>query len=407
MKEPWKIETERVDDVPLLLTHMKRMNLASLLDKHIPVHGNRKGLSVGEVTVVWLSHILSEANHQMNCVQEWSKQRKESIRCCGLETFEIGDMTDDRRADILRALSNDTSWLAFEQELMENVVRVYDMQKECIRIDTTSVKSYAEVNKQGLLQYGQSKDHQPDLAQLKVVLASLDPLGMPLATEVISGEQADDPVYVPIIARVRKGLKEKQLLYVGDCKMAALQTRATIQFQHDWYMCPLSATQVSPEEIRQNVDELREKGAALQSVEHLNEKNERIGIAQGYEITQELMAEGNGEMQHWTERRFLIQATSGLKAATQQLQERINKAEQAIQEILVRKRGKVRVKTREEGEKAVQDIVKKFQVQELLEVTIHETCQEQNIRSSQEKTGSPRREIIFTLNTVRREEAIE
>jgi hypothetical protein len=127
------------------------MNLAGLLDKHIPTHGNRKGLSVGNVTLVWLSHILSEANHRMNHVQEWSKRRKEIIRGCGLEMFEAEDMTDDRLADILRALSNDTHWSAFEQELMETLVRVYDLQKECIRIDTTSVKSYAEVNEQGLL----------------------------------------------------------------------------------------------------------------------------------------------------------------------------------------------------------------------------------------------------------------
>ena len=94
-----------------------------------------------------------------------------------------------------------------------------------------------------------SLDHRPDLPQLKLVLASLDPLGMPLATEVLSGEQADDPVYLPIIARVRNGLKQKGLLYVGDCKMAALQTRASLAAQGDFYLCPLSALQASPEQI--------------------------------------------------------------------------------------------------------------------------------------------------------------
>jgi transposase len=353
MKETLNIETERADDIPLLLAHMQHMNLAGLLDKHIPAHGNRKGLSVGKVTLVWLSHILSEANHRMNHVQEWSKRRKEIIRSCGLETFETEDMTDDRLADILRALSNDIHWSAFEQDLMQNLVRVYDLQKECIRVDTTSVKSYAEVNEQGLLQYGHSKDHRPDLAQLKLVLASLDPLGMPIATEVISGEHADDPVYLPIIERVREGLNEKGLLYVGDCKMAALQTRAMIQFQQDFYLCPLSSIQVSSEEIRQKVDELRRKETALQGVECLNEKNEMVCLAQGYEIAQELTTEVNGEMQIWTERRFLIQSTSGLEAAMRGLRERLQKAEQAIQVLSVKKQGKMRLKTREEVEKVI------------------------------------------------------
>lgn len=61
MKETLNIETERVDDIPLLLAHMQRMKIASLLDQHIPVHGNRKGLSLGNVVIVWLAHILSRS----------------------------------------------------------------------------------------------------------------------------------------------------------------------------------------------------------------------------------------------------------------------------------------------------------------------------------------------------------
>jgi transposase len=59
---------------------------------------------------------------------------------------------------------------------------------------------------------------------------------MPLATEVLSGEHTDDPVYLPIIARVRNGLKLQGLLYIGDCKMAALQTRASLAAQGDFYL---------------------------------------------------------------------------------------------------------------------------------------------------------------------------
>ena len=39
--------TERVDDIPLLLAQMEKMNMAALLDKHFPMHGNWQGLSLG------------------------------------------------------------------------------------------------------------------------------------------------------------------------------------------------------------------------------------------------------------------------------------------------------------------------------------------------------------------------
>jgi len=34
------IITERVDDIPLLIAQMQRMDLPTLLDNHFPTHGN-------------------------------------------------------------------------------------------------------------------------------------------------------------------------------------------------------------------------------------------------------------------------------------------------------------------------------------------------------------------------------
>src|ERR1039457_481146 len=197
-------------------------------------------------------------------------RRLDTLRGCGMNGLEAGDLTDDRLADVLRLLSDDVHWQACEHELMAQLVRVYEMQAQCVRIDTTTASSYADVTREGLLQLGHSKDHRPDLAHLKVVLASLDPFGMPLATEVISGEQADDPVYVPIIARVRDGLQRSGLLYVGDCKMAALQTRASIQAHGDYYLCPLSALQAPVAQIQQEVEAQRTQGVRLMRVERVD-----------------------------------------------------------------------------------------------------------------------------------------
>ena len=62
-----------------------------------------------------------------------------------------------------------------------------------------------EVIAEGLFQFGHSKD-DPTRPQIKVMLGAWDPLGMPLATDVWSGERADDGLYLPIIERIRSGL---------------------------------------------------------------------------------------------------------------------------------------------------------------------------------------------------------
>jgi hypothetical protein len=87
---------------------------------------------------------------------------------------------------------------------------------------------------------GRCKDHRPDLAQLKVMLARLDPVGGPVVTQVVSGNRADDKLYNPAIDETRAVLGQRGLLYVGDSKMEALSTRAHLVAGGDYYLPPLS-----------------------------------------------------------------------------------------------------------------------------------------------------------------------
>lgn len=41
-KQP-TFKTERIDDIPLLLAQLERMQVGSLLDEHFPTHGNWQG----------------------------------------------------------------------------------------------------------------------------------------------------------------------------------------------------------------------------------------------------------------------------------------------------------------------------------------------------------------------------
>ena len=201
MTEMLTVTTERVDDIPLLLAHMQQMDLPTLLEIHFPVHGNRQGLSFGWTATIWLAHILSQADHRMNQVQSWVERQLDTLRTCSGQRVQTLDLTDDRLADVLRILSDDTYWANFERGLTGSLLRVYDLRPERVRLDSTTASGYWQFTEDGLFQFGHSKDHRPDLPQLKVMLATLDPLGLPLATDVLSGQRADDPLYLPAIAR--------------------------------------------------------------------------------------------------------------------------------------------------------------------------------------------------------------
>jgi transposase len=114
-------------------------------------------------------------------------------------------------------LNSYDNWKKFEAELSGNMIQVYDLNPEKVRLDSTAASSNCGINSSGLFQFGHSKDHRPDLAQVKIMLSTLDPLGMPIATEILSGNKADDPLYIPAINQVRSTLEKSGLLYIGDC----------------------------------------------------------------------------------------------------------------------------------------------------------------------------------------------
>ena len=167
---------ERSDDIPLLLAQMEKMEVAALLDKHFPTHGNWQGLSLGQLVVVWLAYILSEGDHRLNSVQGWAAGRLMTLDIC-LKTIGLRelDFSDDRLCMVLNCLGQNTT-----------TIRVYNMKARRIRIDSTTAKSYVAVTEDGLFQFGHSKEHRPDLPQLKINMAVLDPLGMPLSLSIVS-----------------------------------------------------------------------------------------------------------------------------------------------------------------------------------------------------------------------------
>ena len=203
MSEPVTISHERVDDIPVLLAQLEKMKVAPLLDKHFPTHGKWQGLSLGQVASVWLSFILSEANHRLSHVEPWAAQRLATLEAAMGTPVRALDVSDDRLAAVLDALSADERWASFEQALNTHTLRVYELQPQRVRIDSTTAKGYGTVTSEGLCQLGHSKDHRPDLPQVKINLSVVDPLGLPVTTTVVSGEQADDPLYVPEIERVQ------------------------------------------------------------------------------------------------------------------------------------------------------------------------------------------------------------
>ena len=239
MHEIPNIITERVDDIPLLIEQLQRMGLPTLFDDHFPTHGTWTGLSVGWVSTIWLSSIVSRGDHRMGHVEPWVAKRLWTLRVTTSPAVRRVDCTADRLESVLRRLRGDTRWAACESALHQHTVRVDDLAAARVHVDSPSARVYATVSAGGLCQCGHSKDDRPALPQVTVMQAVLDPLGMPLATEVVSGERADAPLSRPCMERVQARVGRHGLFYVGDGTMASRDTRARSAAAGDVSVCPL------------------------------------------------------------------------------------------------------------------------------------------------------------------------
>ena len=334
MNEQPTIHTERVDDVPLLLAHMERLGLVDILDAHFPAHGNHCGLSLGMIGLIWLAHILSRADHRLHRVRPWAEQMQTTLTTALPAPLRPTDATDDRLADVLHTLSDDAAWAACEGALNQRTLRVSALTPTTVRVDGTTASGSWEVTEDGLFPFGHRKDHRPDQPQVKVMLATLDPLGMPVAVDVLPGQRTDDRLSLPIISRVRASLGTCGLLYGGDSKLGALGTRAHLHHDGDLYLCPLGRVQLPADQLATLVEAALAAPAltpilrpTADSVLLVDADGTPVVCADAWETTAEVTVAVDGTPITWTERRVLVRSRRMQTAQGQALERRLRLAE--------------------------------------------------------------------------------
>jgi len=421
-----QLQHERVDDLPLLIGFLLKMRLPQMLDRFLGTHHLHEGLSNGHLVVVWIAFILSKANHCKVSVQDWADTHHEALQTLLDQPVRRQvEFSDDRLTIVLRRFS-EAPWDELESELWHATCQVYEIPSEIIRLDATSSYGYHVTTPDGLMQYGHSKDHRPDLPQFKLMAAVAQPTSQVIACDIVPGNCADDPLYLPLINRVRRQFGRKGLLYIGDCKMAAQEIRAELADKGDYYLMPLPRTGDNGERIdawiedavrgRQPLAELwrdEEESAEEEqaSVPH-EEKYQRTLVARGYEIERPQEAFIEGRKVTWKERVQVIQSMSMKERQSRQLETRLTAATVALRGLTPPVgRGRTQIRSEELLRTRVAAILEDENVAGHLE--IHFTRQEE-VRTQHAAPGRPvggtvGQEVVvvrYQITAVKRNEAM-
>ena len=201
-----------------------------------------------------------------------------------------------------------------------------------MRLDSTTISLHHDPIDRELIRYGHSKDQPPVLAQLKVMLAALDPLGAPLVTQIVSGNCADDGLYIPAVDQARSVIAKNGLLYIGDSNMEALQSRAHLVAGEDYYLTPLSRkgeqAQLLTELLQPVVDEKPELVQVYRETHHDSDQPKLI--AQGYDSTRLQEAVVADKLMQWRERLLVVYSPDLARSAEPGLHTRLQRAEEKL-----------------------------------------------------------------------------
>ena len=402
-----KTTSERIDDLPLLIYWLRRMQVDVIIDQVLgPPHGNWEGLSAGEVALVFVAYVLMCCTHFLSPMQTWVSKHLVSLSQAMGKLVREADFTDDRLGVILSRLGDGATRPGeqIELELGQHLVRAYALPTDTVRIDTTTVSVHHQPEtEEGLMKFGRSKDHRPDLRQFKQVLGTLDPVGVPLATAVVSGEQADDPQYVPTWKRLVAVIGHADFLTVGDCKLASLANRAQINAGGGFYLTPLPLTGNTPTELETWV---LKPPSASRAIRLPDQARREPAVGQGFEVQVECTWQNleTSETVTWLERRLVLQSAAHAQRQQAGLRDRLTKAETALRAL--------KPASEQTGlEKRAQAILTRYDVADYLEVRSAEHVERQTRYIGSGRPG-PNRSMhtiethTWTAKTKRRQAAL-
>ena len=386
LQSPVEPRVEDVDSLPLLGAWAERMELRRFLDEVLGTpHGNWEGLSPGAVMVGFLLYVVGERDHRVVSVEEWAGEHRETLQHMLGAGMGEKDFTDDRILSVLGQLGEEEArrWEPLEQLLGAHLVQAFQLPRETARADTSSFVMYH--GEEGLLaRFGHSKDRRPDLRQFKVLLGTLDPLGLPLLTEVLAGNEADDGVYVAAWERMRATLGCRDFVFVADCKFASLANRGAVAQREGIYYAPLPRTGKVPEILREWV---LSAGSEAQELRLSDLEEDEVSDWWGLERTYPMTwtdPESGAEF-CWAERWCLVRNMARVDLQWEGLGLRLKAAEKELQKL-----GQAPGEVVAEVEAQVAEILKRHRVREYLRVEIQAQARYRKVYEGPGRPGPER-----------------
>lgn len=91
-----EISSERIDDIPVIVEWLKQMKIAKYIDQKLKKpHGNHKGMSYGQLSVLLLTYIITQSDHRLCAVESWVQSHRQILELTTGWSIGEKDTSDD------------------------------------------------------------------------------------------------------------------------------------------------------------------------------------------------------------------------------------------------------------------------------------------------------------------------
>jgi transposase len=194
------------------------------------------------------------------------------------------------------------------------------------------------------------------------------------------------------------------LLYIGDCKMGSLETRAYVAHTGNHYLCPLAAVQVPPMEMERLLKPVWKKEQKLtpvfrpQTCEEIAREEKKETLASGFAYEVILQDKVEGKSIEWEEQRLVVHSEKHGKSQQKGLDSRLEKAQNAIAELNRKGRGRKALRE-EEYPVAVEKIMKKYRVGDILKADYQTEVHRTGKRAWKERPARVVEKVTITVQS--------
>jgi len=394
-REGHVLRSYSVGGVPILNRFLDRLQIAELLDEHLPARDKRTTMPASTTLLVLVRNILI-ARQPIYGVREWAGGFAPNL--LNVWPDEIGRLGDDRLGrDLERFFEHCGPALILA--VVRQVVQEFQVSLDELHNDSTTISFYgaypaAEKEHRGrgrptaAITWGHSKDHRPDLKQLLYTLTISDDGGVPVYFTSASGNVVDDQTHQQTWEMLRQLAGGPDFLYVADCKLATTDNMTYIARHGGRFVSVMPRTRKEDSEFRQRLREAPQS-VRWQHLYDVSDEKDRVTDRLSTCADEAVSAEGFRLLWYHSTRKAERDAAARARSVQRALAE--------LSELRDRLTGpRTRFRELSKVQEAVQEILQRFEVESWVTVTI-EPLEQSEYR--QADRGRPSKQTRYIKKT--------